>query len=165
MALGGLSKHCGLPQMKASWLTVNGPAAFRAALLDRLECVCDAFLSIGAPVQAALPDLLHPRVGDAILARVLRNREALDRALVDQPINRLAAQGGWYAMLAVPRVRSETEWALRLMAAGVAVQPGWFYDAPRGGLLVLSLLARPDLFDAGVHRLVATAVAADEQGH
>ncbi|MGK0359169.1 MAG: alanine-synthesizing transaminase [Bradymonadia bacterium] len=164
IALGGLSKRCGLPQMKAGWLVANGPASFRAALLGRLECVCDAFLSISTPVQAALPALLSDPAGiaAAILARVLRNRAALDRALVDQPLNRLHAQGGWYAMLAVPRTRTETQWVMRGIAAGVAVQPGWFYDAPRDGLLVLSLLAPPPDFDVGIERLVA-AVAADEQ--
>lgn len=166
IALGGLSKQCGLPQMKAGWLVANGPADFRAQLLARLECVCDAFLSISTPVQAALPALLRDPagVGDAIGARVDRNRRALDEALADQPLHRLHAQGGWYATLAVPRVCSETAWVQRGLAAGVAVQPGWFYDAPRDGLLILSLLAPAPDFDAGVARLIA-AVAADEQPH
>ena len=166
IALGGLSKHCGLPQMKAGWLVANGPAAFRAELLNRLECVCDAFLSISTPVQAALPVLLSDPagIGDAIHARVRRNRAALDQALRGQPLNRLHAHGGWYATLAVPRVRTETEWVLRGLQAGVAVQPGWFYDAPRAGLLVLSLLAPAAQFDQGIGRLI-TAVATDGQPH
>src|SRR5438552_1161265 len=35
--LSGLSKVCGLPQMKAAWIVVGGPRAARASALERLE--------------------------------------------------------------------------------------------------------------------------------
>lgn len=155
VALGGLSKHLGLPQLKASWGVLNGPAAFQQALAARLEAVCDAYLSIGTPVQHALPALLADPagVGEAITARVRRNLAHLDAALGETPLRRLHAHGGWYAMLSIPRFRSETEWVLAGLAAGVAVQPGWFYDCPLDGVIVISLLTRTDWFDKGVQRL------------
>lgn len=155
IALGGLSKHCGLPQLKAGWMALNGPDAFCAALAERLEIICDAWLSISTPVQLALPALLADPagMGARIQARVRENRRALDAALQGTAISRLAASGGWYAMLRLPRVQDATAWTIGLIGAGVAVQPGWFYDAPRPGLVVVSLLPEPDRFAAGVARL------------
>jgi aspartate/methionine/tyrosine aminotransferase len=156
VALGGLSKQVGLPQMKASWAILNGPRPFRSALSARLEAVCDAYLSVGTPVQHALPALLADPdgVGDAILARVRCNLRSLDAALTDRPIRRLHAHGGWYAMLSVPRTQSETQWVLAGIAAGVAVQPGWFYDCPSSGMLVVSRITPTDRFEKGIRRLL-----------
>ena len=36
----------------------------------------------------------------------------------------------------------------------VAVHPGYFFDFPAEGTLVLSLLPEPDTFAEGVHRLL-----------
>src|SRR5271163_1351652 len=44
--MSGLSKICGLPQMKAAWLVVNGPEPYRLQALDRLEMIADTYLSI-----------------------------------------------------------------------------------------------------------------------
>lgn len=155
IALGGLSKSRGLPQLKAGWMVLNGPAAFRAGLAERLECICDAWLSISTPVQLALPALLADATGAAerIHQRVLSNLAVLDAALRETPIARLHATGGWYAMLRPPRLRDATAWTLGLIEAGVAVQPGWFYDSPVDGLLVISLLPEQARFAAGVARL------------
>ena len=56
----------------------------------------------------------------------------------------LAAEGGWSAVLSVPRTRSEEEWALALLARGVLVHPGYFFDFPEGHHLVVSLLPREE---------------------
>jgi aspartate/methionine/tyrosine aminotransferase len=42
----------------------------------------------------------------------------------------------------VLRTRSEDEWTLALLDAGVLVHPGYFFDFPSTGHLVLSLVAR-----------------------
>src|SRR5206468_823072 len=52
----------------------------------------------------------------------------------------LPAEAGWSAVLSVPRSRSEEEWALALLQAGVLVHPGYFFDFPAGAHLVVSLL-------------------------
>ncbi|MET0214038.1 MAG: pyridoxal phosphate-dependent aminotransferase, partial [Vicinamibacterales bacterium] len=43
--LGGLSKSAGLPQVKLGWVLVDGPDHLAAEALERLEVICDAYLS------------------------------------------------------------------------------------------------------------------------
>jgi hypothetical protein len=53
-------------------------------------------------------------------------------------------------------VVGEEELALALLRRdGVAVHPGYFFDFPRDGVLVLSLLPEPAQFRAGALRLFA----------
>ena len=156
--LGGLSKRCGLPQMKVSWAVLGGPAHAVAEARARLELVADTWLSVGTPVQHALPALLQ--VGDevqsAIAARLKMNLEALRRETAGTALDALRVEGGWYAVLAVPRMCADEEWVLRLLHEdGVWVQPGWFYDFPDRGYLVVSLLTPTEVFIEGVRRLVA----------
>ena len=82
-SLGGLSKSVGLPQVKLGWIGVAGPDALVGAALERLELICDTYLSVSTPVQAAAAGLLDARrgVGAQIQARVAANyrRAACDR--------------------------------------------------------------------------------------
>jgi aspartate/methionine/tyrosine aminotransferase len=157
--LGGLSKGAGLPQMKAGWLAAVGPAALVAEALPRLELVSDTYLSVGTPVQLALPRLLELGGGirARIAARVQTNRAALAAALgPDSPCTLLPAEGGWSAILRVPAVMTDEDWALRLLDHdGVLVSPGYFFDLALGATLVLSLLPDPATFSEGVRRLLA----------
>ena len=59
--MSGLSKICGLPQMKAAWLAVSGPEALKVDALARLEVIADTYLSMSAPIQWAMPALLGQR--------------------------------------------------------------------------------------------------------
>src|SRR5262249_10332525 len=59
--LGGLSKACGLPQLKLGWIAVGGPARARGAAIEGLEWIGDLFLSVGTPTQLAVPELLATR--------------------------------------------------------------------------------------------------------
>jgi hypothetical protein len=45
--------------MKAGWIAVDGPEQFLPTALARLEVVADTYLSVGTPVQRALPQLLQ----------------------------------------------------------------------------------------------------------
>ena len=58
-----------------------------------------------------------------------------------------------------PQVVTEDVLALELLERhGVAVHPGYFFDFPTDGYLVVSLLPEPATFDAGLTRtLVAIA--------
>ncbi len=62
---------------------------------------------------------------------------------------------------------SEEAWALALLTEDdLLVHPGYFFDFPFGCLLVLSLLPPPDVFFAGVARLmrrVAAVLAAEDR--
>lgn len=156
IALDGLSKAAALPQMKLAWMTLGGTASLVGEALERLELVLDAFLSPGTPVQRALPELIASRAvaRDAILARLRSNLATLERARRGSAVSLLPVEGGWYAVLRVPATLGDEEWALRLLAAGVLVQPGYFFDFGAEPHLVVSLLTEPEPFAAGVERLV-----------
>jgi aspartate/methionine/tyrosine aminotransferase len=156
--LNGLSKVAGLPQMKLGWIVVSGPADERAAALARLEVIADTYLSVGTPVQLALPRLLagSGALRAQIQARVAANRRTLDAALSgDLPAHALPTEGGWYAIVRLPTAHSEDAWALALLDRhNVLTQPGYFYDLPLTPALVLSLLPPPAVFAPGVTRLI-----------
>jgi aspartate/methionine/tyrosine aminotransferase len=157
-ALGGLSKSCGLPQLKLGWIAIAGPAGDAAAAAARLALIADTYLSVSAPVQAAAERLLA--IGrdarHAIAARVATNRAALAAALpAASPVTALPSEGGWSALVRVPATRTDEVWATALLAEdGVLVHPGYFFDLLGGTFLVLSLLPPPDVFAEGVRRLV-----------
>ena len=156
--LGGLSKSVGLPQLKLAWVVTSGPERAAAAAVERLEFVADTFLSVATPVQLALPLLLQDAgvVREAILARCRHNLAALHGAAVDLPaVSVPPIGGGWSAMLRIPSVVGEEDLVLELLREeGVAVHPGYFFDFPGEGTLVLSLLPAPDTFAEGVRRLL-----------
>lgn len=134
-ALSGLSKVVGLPQMKLAWMITKRP-------VPEMEIIADTYLSVGTPVQVALPAMLSLRetVQGQILSRVRGNLARVTR--------RLRVEAGWYAV--VP-VRDEEETALRLLREhDVLVQPGYFYDFEKQGYVVVSLLTRPEVFAAGI---------------
>lgn len=149
--LGGLSKLCGLPHLKLGWLVAAGPAAPRAAALAGLEWLADLYLSVAAPVQAALPALLELRHGFVarVRARVAENLARWDALAAERPtLTRLRGSAGWSVVLRVPAERTAEAWALELLDRGAAVHPGDFYDLGGGEHLVASLLADPA--DTGV---------------
>jgi alanine-synthesizing transaminase len=152
--LSGLSKIAGLPQMKAAWLAVSGPRDLKREALARLEVVADTYLSVNAPVQLAMPALFEQRKSfqRQLLSRVSENLAELDRQLADQKAcSRLAVEGGWYAVLRVPAIRSDEELALELLASkDVYVHPGHFYDFPSDGFLVVSLITMTSEFSQGI---------------
>jgi aspartate/methionine/tyrosine aminotransferase len=162
-SLGGLSKSCGLPQLKLGWIVIAGPRDRAQAALARLELIADTYLSVGSPVQLALPRLFELGAGirRMIQARVGANRARLSAALPsDSPCTLLPAQGGWTAILRVPSLApagaSDELWASTLLREdGVLIHPGYLYDMPPGAYLIASLLPRPEIFADGVARVVA----------
>lgn len=161
LVFGGLSKTCGLPQLKLGWIIAAGPPAARDEVLARLEWLADAFLSVGGPVQHALPALLAaaPRFQAAVRSRVATNRAALATALAAHVpgASLLPADGGWSAVVALPEGRDDEAWALALLEHEVVVHPGYFYDFPEPGRLVLSLLLPLDRFERALVHLAAVA--------
>jgi alanine-synthesizing transaminase len=156
--LSGLSKISALPQMKLGWIAASGPADAVRAATERLEIISDTYLSLSTPLQHALPALLAQRVSmqPQLTARVSANLEELDRQLDRQSlVTRLQTEGGWYAVLRVPAIQSDDEFAIRLIEQhSVAVHPGHFYDFAEDGYIVLSLLTPTDAFHTGVERLL-----------
>ncbi len=155
-ALSGLSKIAALPQMKVAWIATSGPGPEAAAALARLEVVADTYLSMNAPIQWATPVLLGQRrsIQKQLHDRVLGNLAELERQLAAQKTcQRLSVEGGWYAILRVPVTKSDEDLAIELLRnKSVLVHPGHFYDFPRDGYLVLSLIAAEEEFSEGVRR-------------
>lgn len=157
--LSGLSKIAALPQMKVGWVTASGPEGLVEDAMARLEIIADTYLSLNAPIQHALPELLAQRraIQPQILSRIKVNLGQLDQQLARQhSISRLKIEGGWYAVLRVPARQSDEELAIRLIEEqSVLVHPGHFYEFAHDGYLVISLLTRVEEFAEGIARLTA----------
>ena len=156
--LSGVSKISGLPQMKFAWVATSGPEAAVHTAMERLEMIADTYLSMNAPLQWAVPALLEQRknIQRQLIKRVRGNLGELDRQLAGQKVcSRLNLEGGWYAVLRVPVTRSDEELAIELVRARlVMVHPGHFYDFPRDGYLVLSLITPEAEFREGIARVL-----------
>lgn len=159
--LGGLSKSAGLPQLKLGWIAIEGADAPVAAAQERLEFICDAYLSVSTPIQLAAPALIEQgaAVRTQIQARVRRNyRHLVERMAAHPSIEVLAAEAGWSAVLRVPARSTEETLVVELVEEeGVIVHPGFFFDFPHEAFLVVSLLAPPAIFDEGISRIVRRA--------
>jgi aspartate/methionine/tyrosine aminotransferase len=156
--LSGLSKISALPQMKLAWIVASGPPDVTQQANARLEVIADTYLSVNTPIQLAAPTLLEQRhaIQRQLNGRVLANLAELDRRSADaQGTTRLEVDGGWYAVLRVPVTRSDEDLAIELLEReGILVHPGHFYDFPRDGYLVLSLITSHDEFAEGVKQVL-----------
>lgn len=159
--LSGLSKVAALPQMKVGWIVASGPDALVRTALARLEIISDTFLSLSAPLQYGLPALLaqRARMRPQLLRRVETNLQRLDELLAGQKVvSRLEIEGGWYAVLRIPAVQSDEDFAIRLLQRhGVLIHPGHFYEFPHEGYLIASLLTPGGDFEEGISAVLACA--------
>lgn len=156
-ALGGLSKSVGLPQVKLGWIGVGGPPDLVAGALDRLETICDAYLSVSTPVQVAAPDLLTSGavVRSQIQQRVRENFAQLKMMASANPACAvMPVEAGWYAVMQIPALASEETMVLDLLEdTGVLVHPGYFFDFEREAFVVISLLPDPHVFASAAQAL------------
>jgi alanine-synthesizing transaminase len=158
IGLGGASKSLGLPQVKLGWMALKGSGALVQGALKRLELIVDTYLSVNTPVQQALPRLFDEAQGvrRQIRNRVLHNYHVLQQLVSYVPsCQLLRAEGGWSAVLRVPHTMPEDQRVVQLLEEDrVLVHPGYFFDFPREGYLVVSLLPRPDAFRSAVERVL-----------
>jgi aspartate/methionine/tyrosine aminotransferase len=131
--LNGLSKLVGLPQMKLAWMITKDP-------VPELEIIADTYLSVGTPVQMALPKLLE--------LREPVQRQIMERVRANNPG---AVEAGWYAVL--PVMDDEATVYRLLCDENTLVQPGYFYDFESSNRVVVSLLTPPEVFAEGMRRL------------
>jgi hypothetical protein len=157
-SLGGLSKSLGLPQLKLGWMVVGGPDDLARQAIERLELICDTYLSVSTPVQEALPSLLNygAVVRTLIRERVTRNYRALRDMVAAYPsVTMLPSEGGWYAVMQVAAMQTEESIVLQLLEHDrVLVHPGYFFDFPREAFLVVSLLPAAEVFDRAMTRVL-----------
>ncbi len=156
--LSGLSKIAALPQMKVAWVATSGPGSLVRSAIDRLEVIADTYLSLNAPTQWAVPTLSEQRhsLQPQLLQRIRSNRAKLQELISSQPACELLdAEAGWYAVLRVPAHGSDEDLVIDLVQKqNVVVHPGHFYDFPKDGFLVLSLITPTEIFQQGVSRLL-----------
>ncbi len=156
-SLGGLSKSAGLPQIKVGWIRAGGPPELAREARARLEVIADTYLSVNTPAQWALAELLDAgrTVRAAIRHRTAANRRWLASRTAGTAADLLPADGGWYAVLRVPRTRTEEEWCLLLAEEEqVLVHPGFFFDFESEAYLVASLLPGEAAFAEAMARVL-----------
>jgi alanine-synthesizing transaminase len=155
--LSGLSKISALPQMKLAWIVTSGPEALVRTAVERLEVIADTYLSPSTPIQLAAPKFLAMRgaLQSQLQERIAANLAVLDAALAgSDAATRLQREGGWYAVLRVPKSASDESLVVSLLErSSVLVHPGSFYNFPSNGFLVLSLIAPTSEFEQGVRLL------------
>lgn len=154
----GLSKMAGMPQLKLGWIALTGPDDSVEDARAKIELLLDTYLSVNIPTQSALPALF--KVGDQIradlLARIKQNLVFLQHAIAGAGIHLLHVEGGWSAILQVPRIMPEETWVERLITEQhVIVQPGYFFDMASEAYLVVSLITEPNTFAEGIRRLLS----------
>lgn len=156
--LSGLSKISALPQMKLAWIVTSGPESAVRAAVERLDVIADTYLSPSTPIQLAAPELLAMRgaMQSQLQARIAANLASLDAALAGcDAAMRLEREGGWYAVLRVPKSGSDESLAVSLLErSSLLVHPGSFYNFPSEGFLVISLIPPTVEFERGAELLV-----------
>lgn len=157
-ALGGLSKSAGLPQVKLGWIAVGGPTPLVMDAMDRLETICDAYLSVSTPVQVAAPDLLKSGalIRTQIQQRIRDNFAHLTTIASAYPACAvMPVEAGWYGVVRVPAIASEETMVLDLLEqTSVLVHPGYFFDFEREAFVVISLLPDPQVFASATQALL-----------
>lgn len=156
--LSGISKICGLPQMKLSWIVVSGPGEICKEAKEKLEIITDTYLSVGTPVQLAIGDLLSGRylIHKQIKNRITKNYDILKSVTVNSNLMDLfKTEGGWYSVVKVNKNIDEETMAYDLLnLKDVYIHPGYFFDFTCEGYIVLSLLTPAEIFEEGIKRIL-----------
>ncbi len=148
--LSGFSKILALPQVKLSWIHVNGPEPLKTGAKQRLEFIADTYLSVNTMIQQAAPRLFssQKQVQEEILARIAANERRLRTMPKLAPAHR---EGGWYAILTLPPEITDEQCCLEVLTAhGLIVHPGFFYDFIENNCIVVSLITPAEEFRRGL---------------
>ncbi len=148
--MSGLSKVLALPQVKLSWIHVNGPEPQKTMAKQRLEFIADTYLSVNSMIQHAAGALFSCQEGvqREILARIRTNETLLQSQTGLTPALR---EGGWYAILNLPETIGDEQCCLDLLReSAVLVHPGFFYDFVENNRIVVSLITPEEDFRLGL---------------
>jgi aspartate/methionine/tyrosine aminotransferase len=148
-SLNGISKLLGLPQFKLSWIIVHGDNQKTIEALNKLDIIADTYLSVNTPVQAALPKLFQysSHIGEQILERVHANYKQAQAIFSGTSTSVFEVEGGWYAILQLPQIHSDDEWAVEILSrCNIQVYPGHFFDLHHKSCIVISLLPISNIF-------------------
>lgn len=155
--LNGISKLCGLPQLKLGWIALGGPPELTAQAIDRLDVIADCYLSANAQTQLALDALLALDLHTVILARVRETSTWLSQfSERSSVIEALPREGGWAALITLKTTQNAESIAYHLLHAhNLFTHPGYLFDlhASDTPTLVVSLLTEPEIFKTGLMRI------------
>ena len=135
------------------------PAARRRSgteALARIDLIADNFLSVGTPVQYALPNLLAART---VVQQQILDRLRANLAWLQEAVRGSDSCGCWTSRAdgtrscACPRFAARRNGRSHFSSRGVLVQPGYFYDFESEAYLVVSLLTPEAIFREGISRL------------
>ena len=139
-SLNGISKLLGLPQFKLSWIVAHGNSYQTSEALNRLDIIADTFLSVNTPAQIALPELLKQLkcVEDQIRMRINSNFQSLKKIFADSQASLFHLEGGWYAILQLPKSHNDDEWTIELLCQqNILVYPAIFLICSKSPALCL----------------------------
>ncbi|MDR2560931.1 MAG: pyridoxal phosphate-dependent aminotransferase [Holophagales bacterium] len=153
--LSGLSKSALLPQLKLGWIAMLGTAT---DFSEHLAFLADQYLSVSAPTALAAPQLITiaPNLQCQAIDRIKKNIEILDKLLLGHPhMSRLPVHGGWSVLIQRPDTEDDETCVERLLSDHrLLIHPGHFYDIPKNGFLVASLLPSHHDFTQAVQALL-----------
>jgi alanine-synthesizing transaminase len=155
-SLNGISKLLALPQLKLSWIIIDGALQQRDEILNRLDIIADTFLSINTPVQIALPKLIRfsSDIRNQIRLRIQSNYKFLQSIFANSCASVLRVEGGWYAVLQLPQKHNDDNWSEEILNhLNILVQPGHFFDMEQKSCIVVSLLPISAFFREAFLRL------------
>jgi alanine-synthesizing transaminase len=157
--LNGFSKLLALPQMKFSWILLEGCSDIKNLAAEKLEIITDTYLSVNTPVQHAAAALLKTRnkIQNQIMERIKENYNFLKSSFLLNPdIKVLKCSGGWNAVLSFENLLiPEDEFVFNLLQKhNVLIHPGFYYDFYTEGFAVISLLTETSVFEEGIERIV-----------
>lgn len=169
VSLGGMSKAALLPQLKISWLAIEGAPAFRRQARIAMTWLTDLYLNVSAPSAAAAETLVAqlPLLHHKMTTRLARNAQWLAAQLTRHQLGSLhIPDGGFVAPLRFSDSVCQTfaigangHGAQALQrAANVRWQSGDLYDLPPQWHAVVSLLPPPTPFMAAWRRVMRAAV-------
>lgn len=164
--LNGLSKTLALPQMKLSWIYLDGDLEFVMQMKDALEIVSDTYLSVNIPVQLGLEKLLETsnniqsKIQNRIKANSLRISQLLE---TNHSIEYFLPDGGWCMILKINNSWVDQTFAIELLKQkSVYVYPGYMFDMPEGCYIVISLILHSETIEKGIKRIIEFANEANQ---
>jgi len=165
--LNGISKMLALPQMKLSWIHVQGDSDFKKKAISGLEIIADTFLSVNTPIQQSLNDLFpwKSMIQNRILSRVRRNLEfakasfELNTSEKEEDSFRWSyGKAGWYGMLEIKNTNHSGEsFAEQILSEkNIYLHPGeWFGFPEDRTILIISLIVPENQFQIGINELAS----------
>ncbi len=151
--LGGLSKSVGSPQLKLGWMAYR-PGRLGARLKETVEYVADAYLSVSSPAFAlATPMLSHSLEYEAKIQKRICDNLSVLRSVFGQVEVVPNVQGGWYAALHFDGEEDDVLTLRLFRKHGILVQPGFLFDFPEDGWIVVSLLTETFAFEQALRKI------------